>query len=272
MSPEPDARAETITANVALNLSGTPLRAEITVPTHVFELRQLLPTVRSLSEAIIGEAVKADVAKGFSVSCRSGCGACCRQLVPISEVEARLIRDMVEGWPEPRRTRVLARFAEARRRLEEAGLLERLQHCETVSDDELVPVALDYFTQGIPCPFLEDESCSIYEERPVVCREYLVTSPAENCTRPTPESVRRVTLAAKVSTALTRMGRDPATELTRWVPLILAMEWAEEHPDDLPQRSGPEWLREFFQRLTGKSIPPPRAPEKKPPRKKRPSR
>lgn len=272
MSPEPSARPGTITANVALNLAGTPLRAEITVPTQVVELRQLLPIVRSLSETMIGEAVKADVAKGNSISCRSGCGACCRQLVPISEVEARLIRDMVEGWPEPRRARVLARFAEARRKLEEAGLLERLQHCETVSDDDLVPVALDYFAQGIPCPFLEEESCSIYEERPVVCREYLVTSPAENCARPTPGSVRRLALAVKVSAALTRMGRDPATELTRWVPLILAMEWADDHPDELPKRTGPEWVQEFFQRLTGKTIPPPRAPEKLKLRKKRPRR
>src|SRR4051812_6903772 len=117
MSPERDARAETITANVALNLSGTPLRAEITVPTHVFELRELLPTVRSLSEAIIGEAVKAEGTRGLSISCRSGCGACCRQLVPVSEVEARLLHDLVDGFPEPRRSRVLARFAEAKERL-----------------------------------------------------------------------------------------------------------------------------------------------------------
>jgi Fe-S-cluster containining protein len=258
MSPEPDARAETITANVALNLAGTPFRAEITVPTQVFELRELLPTARSLSEAIIGEAVKAEGAKGNSISCRSGCGACCRQLVPVSEVEARLLRDLVEGFPEPRRSRVLARFAEAKARLAESTLLGTLRHPEAVSGDDLVPLALDYFAQGIPCPFLENESCSIYEERPVVCREYLVTSPAENCAQPTPGSVRRVALAAKVSTALTRMGRDPSTAQVRWIPLTLALEWADDHPDDLPRRTGPEWLREFFQRLTGQDIPAPK--------------
>jgi Fe-S-cluster containining protein len=36
----------------------------------------------------------------------------------------------------------------------------------------------------MPCPFLEDESCSIHPDRPLVCREYLVTSPAELCAGP----------------------------------------------------------------------------------------
>ena len=35
----------------------------------------------------------------------------------------------------------------------------------------------EYFQLGIPCPFLEEESCSIYHDRPITCREYLVTSP-----------------------------------------------------------------------------------------------
>jgi len=257
MSQESGGRAETITANVALNLSGSPLRASITVPTQVFELHDLLPTVRSLSESIIGEAVKAERAQGRSISCRSGCGACCRQIVPVSEVEARLIRDLVESLPEPRRSEVRARFETAKVQLAESTLLATLRDPAGVTDDDLVPLALEYFRQGIPCPFLENESCSIYEDRPVVCREYLVTSPAENCANPTPGSVRRVPLAAKVSSVLGRMGHDPAADRGRWVPLILALEWAAEHPDDQPRRTGPEWLRELFQHLTGKTIPAP---------------
>ncbi len=43
-----------------------------------------------------------------------------------------------------------------------------------------------YFHLGIACPFLEDESCSIHADRPISCREYLVTSPAVNCADPKP--------------------------------------------------------------------------------------
>lgn len=260
MTPEPDsAPPRTVTANVKLNLAGTPMEAEITVPTAPFPLPMLLPTFRSLAESIIGQAVEDAGAEGLTVSCRSGCGACCRQLVPISEIEARRILELVEGFPEPRRSAVLARFAEARRRLHAAGLLDRLLKPEAFADDQLRPVALDYFREGVACPFLEDESCSIYEERPIACREYLVTSPAEHCAKPSPETVHCVKLAAKVSRAVNRIGQDPAGRFVRWVPLILALEWAEAHPDDLPPRPGPEWLREFFEHLTDNKIPAPPA-------------
>ena len=53
---------------------------------------------------------------------------------------------------------------------------------------------------GVPCPFLEDESCSIHPERPLVCREYLVTSPAALCAGPTQEGVTPVAVP-KVSMA-----------------------------------------------------------------------
>ncbi len=261
MPPEPDSPpSRTITASVKLNLSGTPVEAKITVPTAPFPLPMLLPTFRSMAETIIGQAVEDVQSEGLTISCRSGCGACCRQLVPISEVEARLIHDLVMNFPEPRRSEVLARFAEARLRLEQAGLLEMLLTPGAFSDDQLRPVALDYFRQGVPCPFLEDESCSIYEERPISCREYLVTSPAEHCADPSPETVHCVKLAAKVSRAVNRIGQDPEGRFVRWVPLILAIEWAEAHPDDLPPRPGPEWLREFFEHLTDGKIPAPPAP------------
>ncbi|APW61349.1 YkgJ family cysteine cluster protein [Paludisphaera borealis] len=259
MTPEPDSPPRTITANVNLNLSGTPVEAKITVPVAPFPLPMLLPTFRSLAETIIEHAVEDTKSEGLTISCRSGCGACCRQLVPSSEVEARLIHDLVVDFPEPRRARVLSRFAEARRRLDEAGLLEMLLRPEAFSDDQLRPFALDYFKQGIPCPFLEDESCSIYEERPIACREYLVTSPAEHCAQPSPETVHCVKLAAKVSRAVNRIGQDPTSRFVRWVPLVLAFEWAEGHPHDLPPRPGPEWLREFFEHLTGSEIPAPAA-------------
>jgi Fe-S-cluster containining protein len=182
-------------------------------------------------------------------------------LVPISEVEARRLGELVEEMPEPRRTEIRARFAEARRRLDEAGLLENLLHPEQLKEGEGRPLGLKYFFQGIACPFLEEESCSIYHDRPIACREYLVTSPAENCARPSAETVQCVKLPLKVSNALTHLDRvAPGARFIRWVPLILAPEWAATHPEEPLLRSGPEWLRDFFEHLTGKKSSPQPAP------------
>jgi Fe-S-cluster containining protein len=100
----------------------------------------------------------------------------------------------------------------------------------------------------VACPFLEDESCSIHPDRPIACREYLVTSPAENCARPSAETVRMVPLAGTASNAIAHLGEEPPARV-RWVPLVLALEWAEAHPDEGPARPAPEILQEFFARL-----------------------
>ena len=249
----------TITANAVLNIGGLKVKAAMTVPTRPVPLSDLLPILRTLAGTVVDQAVAEVTKDGLTVSCRKGCGACCRQLVPISEIEARQLRDHVAALPEPRRAEVRGRFAEAKRRLDESGLLAKLAHPEQFSDVELKAddLGLEYFGLGIPCPFLEDESCSIHAVRPIACREYLVTSPAEHCASPTAETVKVVPLAGRVSTAVSMIGVTAPRRFLRWVPLILAPEWADSHPDDLPRRPGPEWLRELFQRLTGRDIPPP---------------
>ncbi len=153
--------------------------------------------------------------------------------------------------PEERRTQLLQRFALARQKLVDSGLYERLQHPEQGGRPERNALGMDYFNQHIPCPFLEEESCSIHPERPVACREYLVTTPAINCSTPTPETIECVTVVAKVSNAIAGLDTDGTPDNTGWVPLTLALEWAEAHPDRSLPKSGPELLKEMFDRLRG---------------------
>jgi Fe-S-cluster containining protein len=174
-------------------------------------------------------------------------------LVPISGAEARLLAQVVEAMPEPRRSEVRARFAEACRSLEAAGLLDRLRHPGQVADAEVLELGLAYFGLGLACPFLEDESCSIHPDRPLSCREYLVTSPPEACSRPTGETVRRVPLPARVAAAARAVERpNSATAAGGWVPLVLALEWAEAHPEGSPSVPGPGLLQEIFAHLAAR--------------------
>lgn len=249
-----DQNPETVTATAQVSVGGWVLNARLSVPTAPTSLRTMLPVVQQLADGMVGLAVRSVEEQGKKISCKAGCGACCRQLVPISEVEARNIRDLVEAMPEPRRSQVRARFAEARRRLQEAGVLERLEQRAQWSADEFQKIGLEYFYLGIPCPFLEDESCSIHPERPITCREYLVTSPAENCARPTAENIDWVGLAVKVWRELALFDKvPPGSQYLRWVPLVLAPEWAEAHPEEPPLRPGPEWLKELFERIAAKA-------------------
>jgi len=116
----------TVTANLELNVGEYRLAARMTVPSGPTPLRVMLPVIQRVADALVDVAVKATEEKGKTISCKAGCGACCRQLVPISETEARRIAELVEELPEPRRTAVRRRFADARRQLQESGMLDRL--------------------------------------------------------------------------------------------------------------------------------------------------
>lgn len=236
-----------------LRWQGRQLQTRIPLPTVPLPPRALLTLARQLTSAMVGLAEAAVRDQGREISCKAGCGACCRQLVPVTETEARDLRDLIEEIPEPHRQMIRDRFAAGRERLAEAGLLDALQNTATVSDR--IALGLDYFRLGIACPFLEDESCSIHPERPLSCREFLVTSPPENCSAPSAETIRHVVLPTRPMPAFSTLDGPSETGSIRWVPLLLAPEWAESHPEPEPTVPGPELMQRFMVALNEQKFP-----------------
>jgi Fe-S-cluster containining protein len=246
---------ETATATIVLSVGGERFDARMTVPAGPTSPSRLLPTFRALANAVVDLGVEKARLEGETVSCARGCGACCRQLVPISPAEAAAIRELVEGLPAERRATIEGRFARARERLSRAGFLERLLGTLPLDAGAYDRFGLDYFHLGIPCPFLEDESCSIYEDRPIICREYLVTSDPVHCANPAKETVRCVEIPAKVSKAVGRLDMAVGPPRRPWVALVLAPEWARAHPEPPPTRTGPQLVEQFVRHLAGEAAP-----------------
>jgi Fe-S-cluster containining protein len=205
----------------------------ITVPNAAVPAAEVVPTFQGLVNAVVEAAEM-----GKAISCRKGCGACCRQLVPISRTEGERLLQVVAAMPADRREAVTARFAAAETAIEAGNLKDRRGR----SDRDL---STAYFALGVPCPFLEDESCSIHPERPLVCREYLVTSPAALCAGPRQEGVTPVAVP-KVSMA----ARGLQDDKDEWFPLALLMAWARTRPRKVTRRPGPEWVQRFLQRMS----------------------
>lgn len=239
-----------VTVRAGMKVWDDDVEMEMTLPAGPARLESLLPAFQRIADGLVSLGAERAGAEGRTVSCRKGCGACCRQIVPISEVEARRIGRVVDEMPEPRRAEIRARFQRARERLAEAGLLSKLENRESFLEGEFASVGLAYFHLAIACPFLEDESCSIHADRPISCREYLVTSPASNCADPKPGIIDRVELPAMVWTALARAGSSgPPGRFPAWVPLVLAPDWASEHPDESEPRPVEDLVRGVFTEL-----------------------
>src|SRR4051812_12866094 len=86
----------TATADVRLTIAGHPVHLRLTVPTGPAPVRDLLPLFHGLTNLVVDIAEKNVEQQGEHVSCRAGCGACCRQVVPISESEAHAVRKLVD--------------------------------------------------------------------------------------------------------------------------------------------------------------------------------
>jgi Fe-S-cluster containining protein len=241
--------ADKVKVEFELQLGQEGIRVALNVPAAPVPARQMLPLFQGLTHQVIDVAVAQAAGQGETVSCKAGCGACCRYLVPISTTEARQIRAVVDAMPEPRRSEVRARFADALSRLEEGGVLEDVRRFEALPEEQFLTLTSRYLALRIPCPFLEDESCSIHPQRPLICREYLVTSPPERCGDPWPV-VSRITLAVSVSQAVARLeGTDPRDAR---LALVMALEWTDAHAaDEQALRPAVEWIDAMLEGVTG---------------------
>jgi Fe-S-cluster containining protein len=237
------------TTSVPVNLTifGGSLRAMIPVPADDTTPVEMIPIFEELTGAIVHLSEKDVDRSGKSISCRAGCGACCRQYVPLSQTEARRLIRLVDSMPEPRRTEIRRRFAAAVERIDHEGLRDRLMNQQDLPRERLTSLGFEYFRMGLPCPFLEDESCSIHHDRPVTCREYLVTSPAENCSRL--EDIDGVRMPYRPSIALCLLDERPDDRYLRTVPLTLIFEWAKTAPPPPEPRPGDEIMRDFLANL-----------------------
>jgi Fe-S-cluster containining protein len=224
------------------------LEAEVNVPVDPIRPVDLLPILMSLDDAFLGVIENETTGQGKVISCQKGCGACCRQLVPIGDVEAYYLAEIVSEMPDARRSHVESRFREGLDRLDRRGMLERLRRSdELTTREERRQLGIDYFACGVSCPFLEEEACSIHRDRPLVCREYLVTSPPEYCAHPLPQQIARVRLPVMLSKVLSQFGDGVGRRPARWLPLVLALEWVANQGEVVSARvPGPEMFENFL--------------------------
>jgi Fe-S-cluster containining protein len=245
-----------ITGNVKITIGGRPLAIELTVPVKPVKAGRMLPVFQGMSDLFVELGEKAVNAAGEKISCRKGCAACCRQPIPLAEIETRQIAELVESMPEPQRTEIKKRFDEAWHHFMEIGWFERLDAVATAPLENRQKIAAEYYHENVPCPFLENETCLIHENRPLGCREYLVTSPAEYCFSLSGEKIKMVSLPAKPSEAVREItNSENLNRIVNFVPLVLALEWTKRFPDEFLENTGEQWMALFFTRLTKSEIP-----------------
>jgi Fe-S-cluster containining protein len=237
-----------VAIRVYLETPGWAVGAGLRIPGAPASLEVWLPFLQALASQIAAKAADTAAAAGRPVSCANGCGACCRQPVSITLIEARALAKLVAQMPAERQQEVRRRFAAGAARLAESGVLTR-DHAAAAPEFPLAETALQrlgaaWFALQIACPFLEDESCSIYEDRPLVCREHQVTSPASACSRLFREPVDRIELPVRIADALKRATARLAGVSSVTFPLMLSLDLAAEADEALAKPHDPRVMLE----------------------------
>lgn len=246
---------DTVTVEFTLAVGEGQIAATAVVPAGSTNLTQILPVLQALDDSLIANVASATAEAGHPISCKAGCGACCRQLVPISIFEAEALTAWIRSLPESDQQELAERFHQALLKLSAAGLIDRLVQMNKEdwrSESELNRrMGLDYLYQRVPCPFLVDESCSIHPIRPLICREYLVSSPPANCVDPGTLKVAPVHLPVKLFPTLNQIGAELEHDTRGWIPLVFLFAWmkADPHPGQFISGTGPEVLYEFVRRI-----------------------
>lgn len=159
-----------------------------------------------------------------------------------------MLSEWIDAQPEERIEVLRARFRDAALRIEESGLAQSLRNVPLTNKAKTHTLGLRYFALGIPCPFLEEERCTIHPIRPLRCREYTVASPAEHCGHPETKEVIGIKPPVLLSRILGQWNASGDKEPSSFILLTMLDEWVAAHPasEDRAHRTVPELLLEFL--------------------------
>lgn len=203
--------------------SGLEADCRINPPDGLVAFVDVLPEVFSLSNALLSQSLAAAQKRGQPVACAKGSNHCCHQLVAVSAHEALLLAHIISLMQPEEKHRILNAFASTVTLLERKALLSEMtaSHANAFEDPaRIIEAQRRYWQLQIPCPFLESGACSIYAFRPLLCRQYLVSSPPENCALSflADHLIKRIPISYDLASAAASFDGH-AAQPTRAVPL-----------------------------------------------------
>ncbi|MCG7986355.1 MAG: YkgJ family cysteine cluster protein [Candidatus Thiodiazotropha weberae] len=249
MSETNQSTTESISAELRIGSENLRFSVEITnEPVHIHDL---LPFFQQITDKVIEIGVKEAEQQGKCISCKKGCGACCSQLVPVSRAEGYKLLNLIESMPAERQQVIRARFAQNINALKDAGILQMMEQAVNNNDrKQLREVGVNYFRLNLPCPFLEDQSCSIHRDRPLSCREFLVTSDPVHCADTNPETVESLSLPKRISPIIYKMSRDLNEAGRGYLALIQILDSTEVLSSNQANEPAIDLIKQFLQNLT----------------------
>lgn len=156
-----------------------PLHFRIAALNKPAKLSDIMPAAREISDGISEILQKNIVSNGGKIPCYKGCAFCCQYMVLLSHPEAlRLLEEsmhlslkdcdkVIQGCTGM--TKSVQRY------------LSKNNYDIFAASNMQEKFADWYLKQKKTCSFLSNNSCFIYEQRPIACREHLIVNTDISC-------------------------------------------------------------------------------------------
>lgn len=201
-------------------------------------LVDMVPLARTISTKLALTVLDSLGKNGQYVPCCKGCSACCSCLIPLSVPEVFCLREELLTMPTDDSSRVLPSCLKtAERILDNFPQTFCSEDFCSKGQSSIGQINKWYAGLELVCPFLSEGLCSLYEQRPLACREHIVTDSVFFCKADHKGEPNVVQMPVSILEVLGLLTAELEQSDVEAIMLPLAFAWAE---DNL-QRSRVTW-------------------------------
>lgn len=150
----------------------------INATTKEATLADIVPLARTISSKLAIAFLDTLGKDGRIVACCKGCSACCNYLIPLSVPEAFRLRQELLLQPEDDLNRILQSCLDTTQSMLD---IRPPAFSSQSGQSQIDRISKWYSGFKLACPFLSDGLCVSYEQRPLACREHIVTGSSFFC-------------------------------------------------------------------------------------------
>ncbi|MHC4559373.1 MAG: YkgJ family cysteine cluster protein, partial [Planctomycetota bacterium] len=217
-----------------LDILGKKVDFRIGVGKGQAKLGDIVPLARELCTNITEVVLHSIRSDGGHIPCCKGCSICCSNLVPLSVPEALRLKEEISAAPAHRRESISRACILASRLIlsQKPPGQSRHQIAEAppACQVDLNPVSDWYASLNLTCPFLDNDLCIIYEQRPLACREHFVEGSARAC-RGQRGTAEVIEMPVQVPNALAQLASEFEGTSVEAVLLPLVLAWCQKNQE-----------------------------------------
>ena len=224
--------------NLDLDILGEPLHFRIAAWEKPAKLSDIVPLARIITSGICEALEKTIISNGGKIPCQKGCTACCHYLTLLSAPEAVRLLEETMRLPPKQCGDVIENCSIMAKAVQEY-ISKSIASCDTnITPDQQKAFGDWYFMQNKPCVFLHNYSCSIYKQRPIVCREHFVAGTTSPCSGKGADEGYVVNVPISIRQALKTLTSNLNFTMQESIVLPCIFDWCKQNAE-LANRTWP---------------------------------